>query len=60
MLACSYPPGGAFDAVQRVPAAAQEVKFEAGRYFVLVKWNNTSKADVTTLVRAIQKILPAK
>jgi hypothetical protein len=55
---CGYTvSGNAFDAVQRVPAEAQAVKFQQGRYFVLVKWNNVPKAKVGALVRAIEKAL---
>ena len=48
---------GAFDAVQRTAAEAQAVKFQEGQYFVLVKWNNVAKADLTALIRALQKAL---
>jgi hypothetical protein len=55
---CGYKVrGNAFDAVQRTRAEAQTVKFEEGPYLVLVKWNNVPKADLTVLVRAIQKAL---
>jgi hypothetical protein len=47
----------AFNTVQRAPAEAQAVKFQEGNYFVLVKWNAVPKADLTTLMRAIQKSL---
>jgi hypothetical protein len=49
--------GSAFDAVQRTPAEAQAVKFQENHYFVLVKWNNAPKANLTALIRAIQKAL---
>lgn len=48
---------GAFDAVQRTAAAAEAVKFQEGRDFVLVKWSGVSRAGITALVRAIQKAL---
>jgi hypothetical protein len=55
---CGYKvSGNAFDAVQRVRAEAQAVKFQQGRYFVLVKWNNAPKASLAALVRAIEKAL---
>jgi hypothetical protein len=59
---CGYKVrGNAFDAVQRTRAEAQTVKFEEGPYLVLVKWNNVPRADLTVLVRAIQKALqPAR
>ena len=47
----------AFEAVQRVAAAAQTVKFQEGQYFVMVKWNGAQKTDLTALVRGIQKAL---
>jgi hypothetical protein len=49
--------GSAFDAVQRTSAEAQAVKFQVEHYFVLVKWNNVPKANLTALIRAIQKAL---
>ncbi len=49
--------GSAFDAVQRVPAEAQTVKFQKDQWFVLLKWNNVSRADLTALIRAVQKAL---
>jgi hypothetical protein len=60
-LVCGYKePGGAFDASQRARAEAQAVKFQSGKYFVLVKWNNAPKTGITALVRAIQKALGPK
>ena len=50
----------AFDAVQRVPAEAQAVKFQVGPWFVLVKWNGAAKTDLTALIRAVQKSLAKK
>lgn len=47
----------AFEAVQRAHAEAQAVKFQEEHYFVLVKWNNAPKANLTALIRAIQKAL---
>jgi hypothetical protein len=61
MWVCHYTvEGGAFDAVQRTRAEAQSVKFQQGKYFVLVKWDATQKASLSALVRTIQKTLPAK
>ncbi len=58
---CGYKASGsAFDAVQRTPAAAQAVKFQEGNYLVLVKWNAVPKANLTALIRAIQKTLSPK
>jgi len=52
--------GSAFDAAQRYPAGADRVKFQAGKYLAVVHWSGGSKADVTALVRAIQKSLGAR
>ena len=56
--ACWYKAGAdAFEGVQRARAEAQTVKFQEGNYLVLVKWNGTPKANLTALVRTIQKAL---
>jgi hypothetical protein len=56
--ACGYKASGsAFEAVQRARAEAQTIKFQEGQYFVMVKWNNVNRADITALVRALQKAL---
>jgi hypothetical protein len=52
--------GAAFDAMQRTRAEAGTVKFQAGKFLVLVKWTSGSKETITALVRAVQKSLPAK
>ncbi len=52
--------GSAFDAMQRARAEAQTVKFQEGSYLVMVKWNDTPKANLTALVRAMQKAVQAK
>lgn len=58
---CGYKvSGSAFDAVQRARAEAQTVKFQEGNYLVLVKWNAVPKANLTALIRAIQKTLGQK
>jgi len=49
----------AFEATQRTRAEAQAVKFQQGNYFVIVKWNDTPKANLSELVRAQEKALPA-
>jgi hypothetical protein len=57
---CAYPTsGGAFDAVQRARAEADTVKFQEGNYFVIATWSGSTRADVTSLVRAIQAKLQA-
>lgn len=61
IFVCRYGvEAAAFDAVQRVPAEAQAVKFQSGTWFALVKWNGAAKADVTALIRAVQKALAKK
>jgi hypothetical protein len=57
VLICGYEQGGAFNAAQRARAEGQAVKFDQGKYFVLVRWNNSPKTAVTALVRTIQKSL---
>jgi hypothetical protein len=59
--ACGYAAeGGAFNAVQRTPAAADSVKFQEGKYLVLIHWSGGSKDEVTALVRTVQKRLTVK
>lgn len=59
--ACGYTyGGGAFDAMQRTRAAADTVKFQEGKYLVLVKWAGGSKEEITALVRAVQRTLKVK
>jgi hypothetical protein len=61
MFVCRYGvEAAAFDAVQRVPAEAQAVKFQVGAWFVLVKWNGAAKTDLTALIRTVQKSLAKK
>lgn len=56
---CGYRvSASAFDAAQRMPAAADEVKFQKGLYLVVVQWKNVSQAAITALVSAIQRSLP--
>jgi hypothetical protein len=50
----------AFEAEQRMPSAANEVKFHRGVYLVVVHWNNLIQANVTALVSAIQRSLPSE
>jgi hypothetical protein len=51
--------GNAFDAVQRARTEAQAVKFQAGSYLVIVRWNGAPKASVGALVRAVEKVMGA-
>ncbi|HVW11354.1 MAG TPA: hypothetical protein VHC90_22365 [Bryobacteraceae bacterium] len=57
--ACGYrASASAFEASQKMASAAQEVRFQKGRYLIVVDWKNVSQAGVTTLIRAIQRSLP--
>lgn len=57
--ACGYGTSeSAFEAVQKMMPAAQEVKFHKGRYLIVADWQNVSQEGITTLVRAIQRSLP--
>lgn len=56
---CGYRVSGtAFEAAQRMRAAAREVKFQKGLYLIVVQWNNVSQASITTLVGAVQRSIP--
>lgn len=58
---CAYQvETSAFDASQRFRAEAQTVKFQVGRYLVLVKWNDAPMTDITALTRAIERALGLK
>jgi hypothetical protein len=50
----------AFEAAQRSRAEAQAVKFQEGSYLVLVRWNNAPKANISALVRAVEKATAPK
>lgn len=50
----------ALDASQRAQTEAQTVKFQEGHYLVVVKWNNTPRASLEVLVRAIQRAVQPK
>jgi hypothetical protein len=57
--ACGYgTQESAFEAVQKMTPAAEEVKFHKGRYLIVVDWKNVSQDGITTLIRAIQRSLP--
>ena len=51
---------GAFDAAQDARTEPQIMKFQEGDYLVVVEWNDDSIADLTTIVRAVQKNLGGK
>ncbi|MDE3198897.1 MAG: hypothetical protein KGN84_21290 [Acidobacteriota bacterium] len=59
--ACAFrAAGSAFDASQRARAEANTVKFQEGNFLIVTKWNGSSRSDVTSLVRTIQKTMQAK
>jgi hypothetical protein len=59
--ACGFrAEASAFNAMQRARAEANTVKFQEARYLAIVRWNGGSRADVTALVRAIQKALQVR
>jgi hypothetical protein len=59
--ACGYRgSGSAFDAEQRARAEANTVKFQEGNYLVIAKWNGGSRAEVTALIRGVQRSLQTK
>jgi len=59
--ACGYAvEGSAFDAMQRTATEANTVKFQMGRYLMIVKWRGVSREEITALVRAIQKAVNPK
>ena len=56
---CGYrATASAFDAAQRMPSAASEVKFQKGVYLTVVQWQNVSQAGITALVGTLQRSLP--
>ena len=56
---CGYRvSGNAFEALQQMRSAANEVKLQKGAYLLVAHWSNTSQAGITALVTAIQKSLP--
>ena len=59
VLVCGYR-ASAFEAEQRMPFSANQVKFHKGVYLVLVRWDNASRAAVTALVGAIERSLPER
>ena len=59
--ACGYrASGSAFDAEQRARAEADTVKFQEGKYLVIVNWHGGSRTEVTALIRGLQKALQVK
>jgi hypothetical protein len=55
---CRYSAtSGAFDGWQRARADAQTVKFQEGKYLVLVKSKDTPNANLVLLMRALEASL---
>jgi hypothetical protein len=58
---CGYrASGSAFNAEQRARAEADTVKFQEGNYLIVVNWHGGSRAEVTALIRGLQKTLQVK
>jgi hypothetical protein len=58
---CGYrAESSAFDAMQRAKSAPDVVRFQEGKYLVVVHWSGGSREENTALVRAIQKALPRR
>jgi hypothetical protein len=56
--ACGYREGSsAFNAVQRARASANTLKFQKDRFLVLVRWNGSSRTDLTALMRGLENSL---
>jgi hypothetical protein len=52
---CGYREGSSvFNAMQRARAGANAVKFSKGRYLVLVRWNGSTRTDLTALMRVLE------
>lgn len=59
--ACGYAAeGSAFEAMQKGRSEADTVKFQEGRFYVVVQWRGASRDEITALVRAIQRNLKVK
>lgn len=59
--ACGYAQeSSAFDAMQRARAEADTVKFQEGKFLVIVQWHGVSRDEITALVRAVQRNLKVK
>lgn len=58
---CGYrQSGSAFNAEQRARAEADTVKFQEGSYLIVVNWRGGSRAEITALIRGLQKALQVK
>jgi hypothetical protein len=58
---CGYRASAvALDAEQRARAEADTVKFQEGNYLIVVNWQGGSRAEVTALIRGLQKALQVK
>jgi hypothetical protein len=56
--ACAYRNAGAFNAMQRMRAGANVVKFQKGSYLIVVRWSGGSRTDLMALMRTLEKDLP--
>jgi hypothetical protein len=55
---CGYAEeSSAFNAMQRMAAGANTVKWQKGKYLEVVRWSGGSRGDVTALMRRLEKAL---
>jgi hypothetical protein len=61
VTACGFAAeGSAFEAMQKGRAEADTVKFQEGKFYVVVQWHDVSRDEITSLVRAVQGDLKVK
>lgn len=61
VIACGFAvESTAFEAMQKGKAEADTVKFQEGKYYVVVQWRGVSRDEITALVRAVQRDLKVK
>lgn len=61
VTACGFAAeGSAFEAMQKGRAEADTVKFQEGKFYVIIHWREVSQDEITSLVRAVQRDLKVK
>lgn len=61
VTACGFAAeAAAFEAMQKGRAEADTVKFQEGKFYVIVQWRGVSRDEITALVRAVQRDLKVK
>lgn len=61
VTACGFAAeAAAFEAMQKGRADADTVKFQEGKFYVIVQWRGVSRDEITALVRAVQRDLKVK